>query len=220
MDRTTKTWFDAKAVRLNCHDGLGAWMTDEQWIRLSGAPSNSVVTVSVNSSHQVELKVENSVILAEPMIRLIIQEVGGYAFYIRNAAFVLNGNHMGKHLGARSICMEIQQAKELGFFSKIQTHAVGNWGAFHGKEPLRGYYIWPMMGFDARLPLSLLAHPAFPPTLRHCQTLLELLKSEAGEVFWLENGDSLLVEFDLKDGSESWIRLSHYMKQRNIEVLP
>lgn len=77
-----------------------------------------------------------------------------------------------------------------------------------------------MMGFDARLPLSLLAHPAFPPTLRHGQTLLELLKSDAGEVFWLENGDSLLVEFDLKDGSESWIRLSHYMKQRNIEVLP
>ncbi len=82
MDRTTKAWFDAKTVKLNCHDGLGAWMTDEQWIRLSGAPSNSVVTVSVNSSHQVELKVENSVILAEPMIRLIIQEVGGYAFIL------------------------------------------------------------------------------------------------------------------------------------------
>lgn len=220
MDKTTKDWFDVSDTRLHRSPSLVGWHSDEELIRLSGAPRGSDVTAAVTVEGQIELKVENATMLAEPMVRLIVQEADGYVFHIVNAVFVLNSDYLNKGLGPRSVSIEIWQAKELGYFSRIRAFAVGNWENFDTEEPLRGYYVWPMMGFDADIPQTLLARPDIPESFKRCKRLLELLDLPGGEAFWLQHGESLWVEFNLADDSASWKRHQGYTERKHIEVKP
>jgi hypothetical protein len=115
--------------------------------------------------------------------------------------------------------VEIQQAKELGF-TRILTFAVGDWANFDAPEPLRGYYVWPAMGFDGPIPEELRTHPELPQELVGSTRILELWDSDAGADFWMEFGSSVHVEFDLADGSDSWNRHWRYTAERDIEVTP
>lgn len=220
MDETTAAWFDAAKVDvIDVAPELEGWLSNEQLVRLSGAPNGSTLTVRLTLEGLVELKVENPALLAEPMIRLIAQEADGFAFYIVNAVFVLNEDYLGQGIGPRSVSVEIQQAKDLGF-TKIRTFAVGDWASFHADPPLRGYYVWPSMGFDGPLPEELRTHPELPQELLGSTTILELFASEAGEDFWMEFGSSVHVEFNLEDASPSWERHWRYTEKRDIKVLP
>lgn len=220
MDKTTVEWFDAAQVTVVVNAAeLKGWLANDQWVRLSGAPIGSTLTVQLTPDGLVELRVDNPALLAEPMVRLIAQEPDGYAFYIVNAVFVLNEDHLGYGIGPRSVSVEIQQAKKLGF-TRIRTFAVGNWASFDADPPLRGYYVWPNMGFDGPLPEELRHHPELPRELLGSTRILQLWASEAGQDFWMEFGSSVHVEFNLEDGTPSWERHRRYTEQRNIEVKP
>jgi len=220
MDKITKEWFDSSTVELLRAPELAGWHTDAELIRLSGAPRGSRVSARVNAGGAVELRVSNPDILREDMVRLVVQEADGYAFHIVNAVFVLNGDLLGKGIGPRSVTIEVMQAKQLAYIMRVRTFAVGNKHAFDAELPLRGYYVWPLMGFDAAVPAALLSHPDLPRSLPPSPTLLQLFQTERGEAFWLEHGESLWVEFDLKDGSASWERHRRYTAERRIEVRP
>lgn len=220
MDGITAAWFDAAKVEVvDLLPELDGWLSHDELVRLSGAPNGSKLTVRATDDGLVELKVENPELLSEPMIRLIAQEEDGFAFYIHNSVFVLNDAFLGRGIGPRSVSVEIQQAKELGF-TKILTFAVGDWANFHAAEPLRGYYVWPAMGFDGPIPEALRQHPELPPELLGSTRVLQLWASEAGSDFWMEFGSSLHVEFNLEDGSESWERHWRYTAERDIKVIP
>jgi len=220
MDNTTKEWFDPSTVKVERTAEVEGWQTDEELVRLSGAPKGSVLRVSVDDDGAVELRVSNPTVLDEDMVRLVVQEEDGYAFHIVNAVFVLKGEMLAQRIGPRSVTIELLQAKALGYITRVKTWAIGNRSTFEADPPLRGYYVWPLMGFDAPVPAALLTHPELPPGLPEPPTLQGLLKTEEGEAFWLEHGDSVHVEFDLREGSTSWRRHLRYTSERNIEVQP
>lgn len=220
MDKTTQAWFDSSTVTVARGAGLEAWQTDEELVRLSGAPKDSLLSVTINANHAIELRVSNPQILREDMVRLLVQEEGGYSFHILNAAFVINDWLLSRGIGPRGVAIQLRQARQLGYISRVRTWAVGNRRTFEAESPLRGYYVWPMMGFNAPLPKHLLDHDDLPQGLDARSTLLDLLASDEGESLWLEQGDSIWVEFDLRFPSRSWERLARYTQQRNIEVHP
>lgn len=220
MDKTTQAWFDPVTVRVERALGLEAWQTDEELVRLSGAPRGSVLKVSITEDGAIELRVVNRVVLGEDMVRVLVQEPDGYAFHIVNAVFVLNEALLSLGIGPRSVSIELEQARQLGYITRVKTSAVGDWASFHADPPYRGYYVWPRMGFNAPVPSMLQQHPDYPQGLGDSPTLLDLLEVDGGEVFWLVHGSSIQVEFDLKDGSASWKRHARYTSERNIEVQP
>jgi GNAT superfamily N-acetyltransferase len=96
-------------------------------------------------------------------------------------------------LGKAIFLRQMTAASELGF-KKIETVA--------GRRPgENGYYSWPRLGFDGKVPATI--RRAIRPPLNQIPTLLDLCSTEAGRRFWLENGQTVRVAFDLTSGSRS-----------------
>lgn len=218
MDEITRKWFDVRKVEVVRAPELVLWHTDEELIRLAGAPSGSRLSVTITTSGQVELLVENDLLLSEPMVRYVVQEPDGYAFHIVNAVQAMNASSRGQGIGSRSMSMGLFEASRHQHFRRVRTMAVGDASSRNALNPLSGYYLWPRMGFDAELPQALMEHADLPEPLRGTRSLLQLIASEDGLDFWARHGSSLWVEFDLRSGSDSWRALQAFMLERGIQV--
>ncbi|MCL2347800.1 MAG: hypothetical protein FWC50_06005 [Planctomycetaceae bacterium] len=64
-----------------------------------------------------------------------------------------------------------------------------------------GYRFFPVFGFDAMIPKTLV--PLLPDKLDRCQTLLDLYETELGKTWWSTHGCSINVKFSLEPGSRS-----------------
>lgn len=220
MDKITQAWFDTSTVRVERGPELLGWHSDEELIRLSGAPRDSRLKVSVLPEGAIEFRVSNTKVLREDMVRLLVQEADGHAFVLVNAVFVLHDRLLGRGIGPRSVAIELEQARQLGYITRVRTWAVGDQSSFFSDLPLRGYYVWPLMGFDAPLPQELLGHPDLPLHLGCSPSLADVLDAPGGDVFWFTCRSSIWLEFSLAAGSKSWKRLRRYTSERHIEVNP
>lgn len=220
MDKITQAWFDTSTVRVERGPELLGWHSDEELIRLSGAPRDSRLKVSVLPEGAIEFRVSNTKVLREDMVRLLVQEADGYAFSLVNAVFVLQDHLLGRGIGPRSVILELEQARQLGYITRVKTWAIGDEASFFADPPLRGYYVWPLMGFNAPLPEVLRKHPKLPLHLGCSPSLADLLDAPGGDLFWLTFGSSAWLEFSLGASSKSWKRLRRYTSERHIEVNP
>ncbi len=218
MDDTTKAWFDHSTVTVHRDPSLEGWLSDEVLVRLSGAPKNSVLRVGVVHERGIELRVQNPDVLREDMVRQLVQEEDGYAFHILNSAFVINDWLLSRGIGPRGVAIQLHEALQLKFIRRVRTWAVGNRATFESEQPLRGYYVWPMMGFDAPVPLHLRYQHGFPLDANKQTSLLDLLDTAEGQAFWFEHGETIWTEFDLNPSSRSWKRLRAYIDDRKIKV--
>jgi len=217
MDALSAEWFKPESVTIVDKDNLlQSWLSDEEIARLSGAPKESQVIISLVDGN-VELRVKNR-ILSEDMVRLLVQndDHSGYSCYIVNSVFVVDPYWQNKGIGARSVAIEILQAQRLKIVTKITTYAVGNYQAFLASNlPLRGYYVWAVMGFDGDLPPTTL--DALPEKFKDCKKVLDLVTSPEGRDVWKQHGQSVTLSFDLAD-ERCWNQLRAYMSNRQIEV--
>ncbi|OWQ88605.1 hypothetical protein CDN99_17350 [Roseateles aquatilis] len=220
MDEITKEWFDASTVRVHRTSDLADWHTDEELIRLSGAPKTSKLHVRLTDDGRIELVVTNQDLLCEPMVRYISQDEGGYVFEIHNAGFVLRPQFRRLGIGVRSVAMELHEARRLDYFSKATVNAVGDWHNKDGSEGLSGYYVWARMGFNAPLPPTMREHVRLPARCRQCADMVELLSTDQGRDFWLRYGSTIDLEFSLREPSTSWVQFKRYAQERNIKVTP
>ena len=219
MDEITRKWFDASTVRVRRAPELRGWYTDEELVRLSGAPLGSQLEVMPTSDGRIDLRVTNQDFLAEPLIRRISQaECGNYVFEIHNAAFVLRPEFRRQGIGSRSVAIELHEAKRLGHFTKVMVSAVGDASSLDGPMAMVGYYTWASMGFNAALPREIRHHSAFPPSCQGCTDMIDLLQTTVGRRFWLSYGRSIHLEFSLDEASRSWIHFRRYASDKNIEV--
>jgi GNAT superfamily N-acetyltransferase len=217
MDEITKRWFDASMVRVCRSPELKDFHTDEVLARLSGAPKGSLLEAG-HSVDGIELKVTNQDLLCEPLVRFIRPTPEGHVFEIRNAGFVLRPQFRGLGIGPRSVAFELHEAQRLDYLSKVVTHAVGDWTSRTGEFAMNGYVVWARMGFNAKLPESILGHPALPPSCQGMRDVVSLMSCTDGQDFWVRYGSSLWMEFPLQETSASWIQFRNYARERNIEV--
>jgi len=220
MDEITKKWFDASTVKVVLDSTLEGWLTTDELVRLSGAPRHSTLYVAPANGDMVELRVENAELLAEPLVRLVAQDGDDFAFFIVNAAFNLNIGAQRMGIGARSVSIELHEALALKCFTTVKTDAVGDYASAQWADPISGYLVWPLLGFDADIPRHLFSHPKFPADRQGCTRLLELIETQEGEEFWEEFGSSIKVEFDLTPDSNCWKQHKRYTYERKIEVQP
>ncbi|WP_157522809.1 hypothetical protein [Mitsuaria sp. 7] len=221
MDEITKRWFDVSTVEVRRAAELDGWRSDDELIRLSGAPKGSRLEVAPTPTGRIQLRVVNQDLLLEPLVRFVSQEESGnYIFEIHNAAFVLRPEFRGRGIGTRSVSIELLEAKRLGNFSRVTVHAVGDRSSLDGPMTMNGYFVWARMGFNAVLPEDLKEHPSMPRAASGSLDLKQLLRSPGGEEFWLRFGRSMHLEFSLKEPSDCWDQFERYARSHNIEVTP
>ena len=135
---------------------------------------------------------------------------------------VTNDDFTGKTVGLEMFGRQVEQATRLGI-GHIDTLAAGYFEA--GPDPKRtyakmnGYVTWPKFGYDGELDKGDVN--ALPPNLRADVeaaggNIRGLMASKEGQDWWLRNGHSIDLRFDLTPGSYSQRTLAAYLEKRGI----
>jgi len=218
MDETTTKWFDPSDVKISgAPSELMGWITHDQLVRLSGAPSGSTVSIAILKTGVVQLTIDNPVLFSEPSVRLIGQRAGTHRFEIRNSVMVLRDEYLDQGIGPRSVAIEIAQASELDFLERIVVNAVGDWKHFNIPQPLRGYYVWPRMGFDGPIPSGVLTDES-PKAYEDFVRVSQFMETQAGRDYWKRNGTVAKLQFDLEAGCGCQRALTRYLEEKGIKV--
>ncbi|MGQ3085344.1 MAG: hypothetical protein ACT6RO_19560 [Hydrogenophaga sp.] len=224
-DEVTKQYFDESTIEVIDDTGgeFVDWFEgDEARIaRLSGAPANSTLTVKRLEEGGYML-VAVGPILAEPMVRMILQAPGEEypSLFIVNSAFVLNVEHRRRKVGVRSLAIELLEAQKTGQFAYVEVFAIGNASTLNPDNPeaqYSGYAVWPQLGFDGEIPEGLKEASV---ELMPFQRVSDVLSAPDGLATWVGKGGDVRLRFDLQEGSRSWIVLNGYMADNGIKVTP
>ncbi|TFW28742.1 hypothetical protein E4L96_02040 [Massilia arenosa] len=220
MDRVTAKWFADASVTVHRAPSLEGFMTDAQLARIAGAPRDSIVNVYPDGGG-IALRVDNR-ILAEPMYRYLFQNPGPpYSFHLRNVVLVLADEYTQAGIGTRCVVRQIIEAASWAragiYLTDVRVSAVGDLATFGLKpHPMRGYYVWPALGFDAFIPASSAVRLCQP--YQNCTRISELMTTAEGRKTWRLIGQSVDLSFDLKPGSASWRQLLSYMQAKGISL--
>ena len=219
MDSIYSEWFktDTVTVKVELVES-NDFLTTEEIAELTGAPKNSDIVVS-QVDGIIEFRVSNE-IFAEDMYRYLTADVDGFSYHLTNAVLVLKEQYTKMGIGPRCVIKEIYTARRLREelpIQQIRVDAVGDYQSFHWeKDPLRGYYVWACMGFDAEIPEAV--RPKLPQNYAAKLYISDLMLDKEGREEWLRHGESVKLAFDLANDSVSWKILSGYINERNIEL--
>ena len=219
MDEVYRQWFDASTVTVDVQmDNSEAFLTDLEIAELTGAPKNSTIIVK-KTEKGISFEVANE-IFESAMYRLLTVGETGVAISITNEGLELAVQYTGQGIGPRCVIKEIFAAKSLYEELRIEeilVHAYGNFASFDSYPyPMRGYYVWAMMGFDAEIPDGI--RNALDKEYQHVTQVSDLMRDDKGREQWLNHGDTIWLTFDLKVNSVSWRLLERFMADRRIEL--
>lgn len=223
QDEISLQWFDPRRVRVVFADDVSEFFDEEALIALSGALSDSTVSVyrvvSGGSNPQfeaIQLRIQHPAVFS--MSRFLRLGVDG-EWYVENAKFRIRHDYSGRRLAARSLVIQARAAQELGF-RHIVLDAVGDYNLARLKfqdDRWVGYWVWPRLGFDAEVPSSVTRR--LSSHLQYCRLVSDLLRIPGGLDEWELYGESLKgAKFDLTAQSVSWQLLAQYTNERNIKV--
>ena len=127
------------------------------------------------------------------------------ALVMFNAGFqILHSRMQRRGLGLRIFHRQLENATALGI-ARIEAVA-----GRRGDE--NGYYTWPRFGFEGPLPGRI--HARLPPGLARARTVLDLMESDHGRLWWREHGCRIRVVFDLAGGSRSREVFRRYVDEK------
>jgi hypothetical protein len=108
--------------------------------------------------------------------------------------------------GSRLFHDQVKALQEAGF-REILTVASSGY-----KKDMNGYYTWPRLGYDAKIPEGVNLPPELKAQVGDSQSIRDLMKTPEGRKWWRKNGETLTdARFDLTPGSESVQILEQYM---------
>lgn len=99
-----------------------------------------------------------------------------------------------------------ENAKKQGY-SKLTATGAGVKG-----DHLNGYYTLPRLGFDG--PLTSTTAKKAKEAGFNVTTVGELMRSKRGRNWWKENGHAIELEFDLSEGSSSFLTMNDYIREK------
>lgn len=168
--------------------------------QLSGAPNGATVRMRGIGS-----RIDMSVLQEQGVGRMDreVYQVDGDIVLENKNLFL---DRPGQGLGFDIFRTQVETARELGV-DRIKTYA---WRDAETKA--NGYYTWPRFGYDAPIPRGMTG--LLPESLGTARRVSDLMRTQAGRDWWKENGVSLEMEFDLREGSRSMMLFEAYVRQR------
>jgi hypothetical protein len=174
---------------------------------LAGAPDDAyvrAVVIPMHGSRIIEIQVES------PSVRLrvlLYRRFDGKPVLEDDQVDVVSAfQHQGH--GTRILGRQVEQAIRLGI-AEIRPYAIRD-----DRTGDIGYFVWPILGFDARLSQEIL--DKLPPDLIEARTVGDLIGTGEGRNWWLEHGDDINVTFDLRTKSPALRRLRAYLRRKGL----
>jgi hypothetical protein len=127
---------------------------------------------------------------------------------IANVTFTVSPN-APPGVATRVVARQMDAAAKMGIQTVFLT-AAGEKG-----DDYNGYYTWPRLGFDAKIPWNTIKRA--PPGLRSATTLLDLFSRPGGPEWWKEHGSEIVVSFDPSLGSPNRQALDDYLAVKGID---
>jgi GNAT superfamily N-acetyltransferase len=174
----------------------------ERWASIVGAPDGAVVTFDASGETAVSYAVTHPS-LDDMRGRIVRSDLDGSLRHRPDVLYV-KPSERGRGVGAEIHGRRVAFGAEHGVKRLAITAARGD------REV--GYIVWPAMGYDGKLPQSVLDR--LPEQLRGRTTIQELLVDEGGQKWWKKNGESIDVAFDLAPQSPSIMRWATYWLRR------
>lgn len=213
MDPITAEFFSGR-IQVDDRDGLLTQHLNTIEIRdLAGAPDESLVKVRRSGRGYGVILETTSRYLAVPFKVYLGGPVAGAV--IQNDHVELRNEWTNKGIGVRAAALQITTARKLKVH-KITATAAGSLDMSGlPSDPLRGYHIWPRLGYEAPIPSWLL--PCLPSHLRGATLLSELMADLQGQALWKSRGMGVDVWFYPQDQA-FWQRFQMYLAQRKIAL--
>jgi hypothetical protein len=234
----TSQFFKGKNIKFESANGplLERWgLTKDDVIGLCAVPNDASVQLKskvrwtkteVPDGEQVPIglhvRVTQQELFAEPSEFVIFREPNEcrslyYKLVIARAEPLSDPGFLLKGMGGEMIQRSVSTAQRLGF-GRIRMLAAGG-RTWPDRDEVTGnrwfgYLAWPRYGFNMPLLDSdkgLFRHfEHFPRELSTCNTVLALLSLAGGSDYWKVCGSGSYMEFDLREGSESAVKLADW----------
>jgi hypothetical protein len=173
-----------------------------QYAGLAGAPDDARVELG---TWEDELSLE----LGDPITNryrghLYVCRRGAALVMFKAGFCILHRRMQRRGLGLRIFHRQLENATALGV-ARIEAVA-------GRRDDENGYYTWPRFGFEGRLPRKIQGD--LPLGLGRAHTVLDLMESDQGRLWWQEHGCTIRVTFDLADGSRSREVFRRYLGEK------
>ena len=182
-------------------------LSEEDIINMVGAQSGTEVEVSTYGVGAVQVSVTDGNDNIGVMDRILFDDTGELA--VEHELFTLTDSAPPGY--ATKVMSAAIPAMEESGVKYVKAFAMRN-------EGWVGYYVWPKFGFDAPIEESRYSskiEELFPGT----EYISDLYKTQAGRDWWLENGDSVELVFDMSEGSRSRDIFNKYMERKGLESM-
>jgi hypothetical protein len=208
-DRITQKYFNGN-VDVHDPDGLMPiyGLSTAGVAKMVGAPDGSLIAIA-EADGALEFDVTGT-LLHGAMMRHLQQYADGHSV-MHNDYFALKQSFQGQGIGTRSFALQVAALVEANV-AEIKTYAAGSFS----DQAYNGYYTWPRLGYDAPLTADEIA--ALPPELQSARSVLDLMESEIGRLWWESYGSARVMFFDLAAGSRSRQVLQAYLNKKGIKL--
>jgi hypothetical protein len=221
LDDVYKEWFDTKSVSVKVElAGADEFLSDDEIINLTGAPGGSEITVTQDETKTfIEFRIKNDMFASDMVRRLVNIQSGKFTYVLVNDALELKPEFSNRGIGTRCVIKEIFAAGDYlkDLVESIEVQAYGNYESAQWRvNPLRGYYVWATMGFDADI--SAVVKSRLSQPFQSFSKISELMATDEGREEWARKGETAHLAFRLCEASTSWKILERYMTEKRIEL--
>ena len=175
--------------------------------KAAGAPDGTEVSIgSVGKSKTLYVHAKGPGIVQ--FSRVVERDREG-KFRIGNDIIVLEEKERSKGLGTTLFASQVENASALGV-DYIKCEATHN----PRSKKIGGYYTWPRLGYDGSLDTDMLepfSKESLPDNLKEAKRVSDLMKTPEGRGWWKDNGRTMLLKFDVAEGSQSRKVLNEYV---------
>lgn len=218
--RLEQRWFNSTTIvvdrqGVDVESLLGVDLDDEQIKLLSGAPSDSTVTLEYRGAADwarhhtgadqpppgLYFFVSGPCLVphGRNVVGLYRDHQGAAGLYLKD---ILLGEAMPAGAAGRMLIRMARAGAALGV-QEMRLLAAGgrNWPNWNGTDRWKGYAAWPTYGFNMPLlaeTLDIIRHfPHHPADLARCYTVRDVLAKPDGALFWRLAGDGWFMTFNL-----------------------
>jgi hypothetical protein len=161
---------------------------------LAGAPDDAVVTVAIIPMHGWRI-IESPVESQAVRLRVLLSRRFEGKPILENDQIDVSRELQRRGHGSSLLGRQVEHAMRLGV-AEIQGFATRD-----DQMGDIGYRVWPLPGFDGTLPETILRK--LPTRLAGARRIHDLLRTKHEQQWWLDNGESSNVAFDLRSQSQS-----------------
>jgi len=189
----------------NIMDGFG--LSIEDLINLAGGvPSEEIKELSIKVVSRAEDVLD--IYITTNLYEVVRVLNFGMRFISNTHMYVFDQQ---KEIGTRLLCNQVSMAREKDF-KVIYTTAMGR----EDGDNWTGYYAWARLGYRMILGDDDRFVKRMESADRMEQNIVELLSTEEGRAFWLENGFTWMGEFLLEDDSSCLTQLRNYLEEKRL----